>query len=32
MYMKNIEDKRQKLYNVASSQQGYFTAKQAFAS
>jgi len=32
MHMRNIEDKRQKLYNVASSQQGYFTAKQAFAS
>lgn len=31
MHMSIIEDKRQKLYNIASSQQGYFTAKQALS-
>ena len=31
MHMRNIEDKHQKLYNIASGQQGYFTAKQALS-
>ncbi len=29
MHMKNIEDKRKNLFQIAASQQGHFTAKQA---